>query len=169
MARTLVLIISSAVKIIELEAHSEFLSRVHCKQNLQVFLAVGTVACRIERHICYRRKSACEVELRRMYEEIVVWLHEYELILFVSVGKDTILSWCSEVAKTVIFATQSGIENGVHIHVRHRVRLRHQSVAETFIDSPHLQSFRNFLVFGAERVALVIPFFRCPYLPGFVY
>ena len=44
MARTLVLIVSSAIKIVELEAYSEFLSRVHCKQNLQVLLAVGTVA-----------------------------------------------------------------------------------------------------------------------------
>ena len=85
-----------------------------------------------------------------------------------AVGHDTVLPWRTNIAERVVFPAQTCVENRVHVHVWHSVGHSHLPVAETFVNSPHLQSFGNLLMLYTQRVASVPPLRSIHYLSIFV-
>ena len=153
MGCALVLVVSSAVYIVELESHAEVFSCVYSEESLQVVFAVGAVATLVVCEVCYGRERVCESESAYGLYEVVVWLCEDELSVEGSVGKHAVYSWSAEVSCSIVFSSRSGGEDGVHEHVRQRVGPGCRDVAEAFIHSPYLQTFRYYLVLMFCRVS----------------
>ena len=70
-----------------------------------------------------------------------------------TVDEDTVLTCRTQVARSVIFPSESRGEDTVHEQVLNSVGLSRSAVAETVVDGPHLQSAVYFFVLALYAVA----------------
>ena len=154
MRGSLAVVVATGVEIVEVETDAELLARVDTELRREVILSVGAVAAVVIREVGEGRERVGEVKLADGLHEIVVGLGEDKLPLVVSVNEDAGLSRRAEVARSVIFATQSRGEDSVGKHVRHGVEWRGRTVAKALVDGPDVDALGDLFV-RSERVGVV--------------
>ena len=115
--RALVLVVATAVYVVEYEAYAQPLASVHAKLGVQVVLTVGSVSCRIVGYVGDGRQRVEEVERADGLYEEVVRLREQELLGGHAVYEYAVYAWRTEVAGSVVFTLQTCGEYRVHEHV----------------------------------------------------
>ena len=157
--RVLVAVIPAPVKIIELEPEAPFLPRIDCKESPEAVFSIGPVACRVIGEDSDRRQRGGELEIVRLHDEHVIRIEEKELRCRPAVDEDTALPGRSEVAQGVVRPVQTGVESGIHEHIRERIGYGRPAVAEAFVYRPYFHAARNLLVLALYGV-------RTPRLPA---
>ena len=109
-------------------------------------LTISPVTTVVVRDIGKRREGIGELKLVNGCYYIVVGIDKDEVVVFISVNKDSCLTWCAEVTCRVIFTVETCREDRVHEHVRHRVGLCFSAVTEAAVYCPYMNTLRNFLV-----------------------
>ena len=151
MRGTLVLIISSPIKVVELEPHTELLPCVHTEFRRQMVFAVRPVTSRIECNIGEWRQRIREMELVDGRDDKVIGLRKDELPGLWPVDNNAVNARRTKVSRRIVFAAHARREDGIHEHMWHRVRNSQTSVAEARVYGPHLDALRYLLV-RSQRV-----------------
>ncbi len=113
----LLLVVSPAIDVVELEADADFLSYVGAEKSLEMVFSVCLVTALVVRQVCYGRQGVGEQELVGRLYEVVVRLCEYELVGHGAVDEYTVDARRTEIARRVVFAPHPGCEYCVHEHV----------------------------------------------------
>ena len=157
MRGALVLVMATAVDVVEFEPYSQTFAGIHCKLGFEMVFAVGAVATLVVGDVGERRQSVGKQEFVHRRDEEVVGLGKHKLLWCSIVDEYPVVSWCPKIARRTVFASHSCGEYRVHEHVSQGVGLGSDTFAQTFVHRPHLQSSRYFTMFGLEGVFAVSP------------
>ena len=156
---TLIAIVASGIRVVEVEAYVEALVGIDGKLGIDVILAVGLITTVVVENVGIGREGVHEEELLGPFLHKAVGLRKDEDIVDDrTIDEDSAQARCVVVTRSVVLAIGTCVEGGVHEEVRHRVRHCWDHIAKLLVDGPHIDTLGNHLVL--RRVVVVLIEFR---------
>ena len=165
---TLIAIVASGIRVVEVEAYVEALVGIDGKLGIDVILAVGLITTVVVEDVGIGREGVHEEELLRPFLHKAVGLRKDEDIIDDrTIDEDSAQARCVVVTRSVVLAIGTCVEGGVHEEVRHRVRHCWDHIAKLLIDGPHIDTLGNHLVLRrvVSLLCLLKFWLRCDTLP----
>ena len=158
MRRTLVGIVTTAIDIVEFEAHADALACVNTKFGSEMVFSRCPAARCVERDVGERRERIGKMELVYGGEEKIVGLGKDKLAVLGTVYEYPVGTRGTQIASGVVLSTQTSGENGVGEHVRQGVGHGKSAVPKPLVYGPNLDTL-GYLLVTAETVG-VLPTLR---------
>ena len=136
MSGALVLIVTTAIDIIEIEANANSLAGIHGKLCFEMIFTIVLVTAFLKGDVCDRGEGVDEMELIYFGDEEIVRLCEIKLLWFLPIGKNAVQAWRAQIAQRVVFAIFSFSKDRVHVHVLKGIGFRSGAVTKTFVHRP---------------------------------
>ena len=160
----LVLVIASAIVVVQVEAHSQPFTRIDTEFRINMVLTILLVTTVVITDVRIGRQRVQIQEILRFLGGIVVGIYKEELAERLAVYEDAVQSGGIVITRRVILPKHSRVIDAVLVKVRHGVQLCLADVSELAVYRPGPYPFGHLLVVfrrvplvGVERTTVLIP------------